>query len=185
VAEGCSEHVRATENSRAGQLGSKNTRATVTEGKTVSAYRLERVDMKPKDLRSFAQRILRAVEEADPSDLLTPREAGLDDTPMPAGMLALVSEVLGKLANGQLPSVMVLDDNDEMTTEQAAAVLGVSRPHLIQLLATQDVPHRRLGDSPGAHRRIPREEVLALKQRRERSGENMDELMRLSEELAD
>jgi len=55
--------------------------ATVIEGKTVSACRLERVDMKPKDLRSSAQRISHAVEKADPSDLTTPREAGLDDTP--------------------------------------------------------------------------------------------------------
>ena len=49
---------------------------------------------------------------------------------------------------------------DELTTEETAKLLGVSRPTLIRLLDTGALPHRRMQGTHG-HRRIRRKDALA------------------------
>ncbi len=51
----------------------------------------------------------------------------------------------------------------EVTTQQAADLLTISRPSLIKLLDAQALPYER---SRGGHRRIRFADVLAYKQRR-------------------
>jgi excisionase family DNA binding protein len=68
----------------------------------------------------------------------------------------------------------------EMTTIQAAAFLGVSRPFLVKLIARGELPCRLVGK----HRRIP---VSALRKYREKMFQQAknacDELTRTSQEL--
>lgn len=67
-----------------------------------------------------------------------------------------------------------------LTTQQAAELLGVSRPTLVKMLDDGKIPYER----PGGHRRLRLEDVLAYRARRrtERDGA-MTELVRQSEQL--
>jgi excisionase family DNA binding protein len=58
-------------------------------------------------------------------------------------------------------NVSLISENVELTTVQAAGVLNVSRPYLINLLKENAIPYRRVGK----HHRIRMEDVLAYKAR--------------------
>ena len=54
---------------------------------------------------------------------------------------------------------MIISEDTELTTVQAADILNVSRPFLINLLNEQKIPHQKVG----THRRIRMEDVMAYK----------------------
>jgi excisionase family DNA binding protein len=58
--------------------------------------------------------------------------------------------------------VRVVEDNDAMTTQEAADLLNVSRPHLVKLLETGQIPQL---PKAGRHRRVARAVVLKYKRR--------------------
>lgn len=74
--------------------------------------------------------------------------SGGDELTVPREAAELLVRVLTSLAQGQ--PVMVLPDHAELTTQQAADLLGVSRPHLIKLLGSEVIGYRMVG----SHRRI-------------------------------
>ena len=54
---------------------------------------------------------------------------------------------------------MLAGETHDLTTEEAARLIGVSRPTLIRLLDTGTIPYRRTNGDQG-HRRISRRAVL-------------------------
>ena len=85
--------------------------------------------------------------------------------------LALVTRELGT-GNG----VAVVPVHRELTTHEAAAVLCVSRPHLIRMLDEGRLPSRKVG----THRRIRFDDVMAYRAREEAQREAL--LARISQE---
>ena len=81
---------------------------------------------------------------------------GLTLTPQ---LTQLLSEILGQLGKGQ--SITVLSQEQELSTQEAADLLGVSRPYLIdQVLEQRKLPYRKVGK----HRRLRLSDVLAYQQ---------------------
>jgi len=85
-----------------------------------------------------------------------PRSVGLSN----GGEIALTPEQVERVA-------LVLSESPTWTPEQAAHVLGVSRPMVVRWIRDG-----RLADRPvGAHHRIPVDSVLALRKARTSAGE--------------
>ncbi|GAA4022223.1 helix-turn-helix domain-containing protein [Deinococcus rubellus] len=81
------------------------------------------------------------------------------DVTLTPELTQLLSEILGQLGKGQ--SITVLSQDQELSTQAAADVLGVSRPYLIeQLLEGRKLPYRKVGK----HRRIRLSDVLTYQQ---------------------
>ncbi len=64
--------------------------------------------------------------------------------------------------------------DDELSTQEAAKLLGVSRPTLIRMLDAKDIPYRT---TKGNHRRVPRRALVAyLENDLERRRKALDDL---------
>ena len=74
-------------------------------------------------------------------------------------LTALPRDILTMIGNGE--SITVLSHDEELSTQLAADLLGVSRPYLIEkVLDAQLLPHRKVG----RHRRIRLSDLLAYQQ---------------------
>lgn len=84
---------------------------------------------------------------------------GDDETAMevPFDVLRLLARMLAETASGN--AVAVSPVKAELTTQQAADLLNVSRPYLVKLLDERRIPFRRVGN----RRRILLADVMAFK----------------------
>jgi len=105
---------------------------------------------------------------------------GTQQVGLPNRALKLLIRLLGYMGQGH--AVMMVPQGYEMTTQQAADFLNVSRPFLIGLLDADEISYHKVG----THRRLQFEDVLAYRNKiRNDSEQALDELAELGQELGD
>lgn len=97
---------------------------------------------------------------------------------LPTSALRLLVDILAELAEGN--AVKVVPVHAELTTQEAADLLNVSRPHLVKLLEDGELPFHKTG----RHRRVRFADLMQFKVRRDQVSEQaMAELAEQAQEL--
>ncbi len=90
----------------------------------------------------------------------------------------LIIDLLGHVASGNM--VTLVPVGTMLTTQEAADMLNVSRPHLTKLLKAGEIQFEEVGK----HRRVPLEALSIYRDRkRQKREETLDELARLGQEF--
>ena len=90
---------------------------------------------------------------------------------VPRAAFELFVRILGEMANGN--AVTIVPVHAELTTQQAAELLNVSRPYMVTLLEDGKMPFRMVG----TRRRVRFEDLVRFKQQDEADREKVvDEL---------
>ena len=93
-----------------------------------------------------------------PAIQLVKKGRGSETFMLPASALHLLMAILSQMAHGN--AVTILPVHAEFTTQEAADLLNVSRPFLVNLLEKGKIPFRRVG----SRRRILAKDILRYKQ---------------------
>lgn len=96
----------------------------------------------------------RARVRMDDTDLVLPRHA-----------IELLRNILTEMAQGN--AVTIMPQHAELTTQEAANLLNVSRPHLVKLLEERAIPFSKVG----THRRIRLQDVMEYRTARNAESE--------------
>lgn len=117
---------------------------------------------------SFAKRLEPVSVQVNDHDVVTLN--------LPAKLFSVLQDILDLMSKGKAFSL--IPANAELTTQEAADLLNVSRPFIVKLLEKKVIPHKLVG----THRRILLEDVMAYaaKLKRDRE-EGLEDLARLGQ----
>ncbi|WP_282055399.1 helix-turn-helix domain-containing protein [Maribacter luteus] len=97
---------------------------------------------------------------------------------IPLKALKLLAKILK--ATGEGKPISLVPMATEMTTQSAAEFLGCSRPHLVKLLETGEIPFTKVGK----HRRVKFEDIVNYKNKmKARQEKILMDIMKTDEEL--
>lgn len=80
---------------------------------------------------------------------------------LPDAVYRLLKEIVRNMQLGR--AIALVPENQQLTTQRAANLLGVSRPYLIKLLDAGELPYHKAG----SHRRIYLKDLREYQQRRD------------------
>lgn len=113
----------------------------------------------------FGERLPTPEEVSSAADAMTAIETGrltdrtleIGSVKLSAPLVDLISELFSIIARGE--TVTLVPKSRRLTTQEAADLLNVSRPHLVKLIRQGVLKH----DMVGTHRRLSLLDVLAYK----------------------
>lgn len=130
--------------------------------KTVSSFLSDHL----KDQTEILIRVRKSRKEVTQRAVITPKVAQL--------IVQALEKVVPECA------VQPVSDSDELSTQQAAEILNVSRPFVVKLIKEKKLPARKVG----THRRIRRSDLMDYMLREERAREKvLRDLTKQAQEL--
>jgi excisionase family DNA binding protein len=117
------------------------------------------VRQSPDDESAELQKLYKLFLLEEAPALVGPNRESL---PLPESIHNILLQVLGYMMQGK--GVSVIPVMRDLTTQQAADLLGVSRPFLIDLLNQGEIPFHKTG----THRRICRKDAMDYLTRRDK-----------------
>lgn len=111
----------------------------------------------PPDEPEPLNRMVEAMRKADgPATLVGPDDVRWE---LPPEAYRVLRDVLEAMADGL--AITVVPQHTRLTTQEAADVLGISRPTLVKLLGDGEIPY----EQRGRHRRVLLTDVLDYQER--------------------
>ena len=96
---------------------------------------------------------------------------------LPAEVFEVLRDVVTAMAQGQ--AVTIAPVHQRLTTQEAASLLGISRPTFVKLLEEGEIPY----EQPGRHRRVLLSDVLAYRKRRSTQARDaLDRMVEIADE---
>ena len=80
---------------------------------------------------------------------------------LPPAVFGLLKDIVRNMNQGR--AIVLIPENQQLTTQRAADLMGVSRPHLIKLIDAGELPFHMAG----THRRIFLNDLVAYQKRRD------------------
>jgi len=123
---------------------------------------------------------LKKIEDVLNQEKRRPRLIGPDgeEIELPLSVFQVLRQIIYHMMRGRAISVVPI--NKELTTQEAADILNVSRPYFVKLLEEGTIPFNVVG----THRRVRFDTLMEYKTHSEAEQDRkLDELTRLSEEL--
>ena len=101
-----------------------------------------------------------------------------EEIELPQSLFHVLRQLVHHLLQGR--AVTVVPHNKELTTQEAADILNVSRPYLVKVLEQGAIPFIKIG----THRRIRFSDLMEYKKRRDNERQRgLAELTQLSQDL--
>jgi excisionase family DNA binding protein len=136
--------------------------------------------MDPKEIKRLMHLLHPGPRAAGSASHAMPKLVGSsgEEMPLPEPIYQLLLDIVPDLLRGE--TLVVLREDQPLTTQQAADILGMSRPYLKQLLDKEVIPYYRVG----THRRLRFADVMAYRERRDAERrKQMEDVVALSEEM--
>lgn len=122
------------------------------------------------------QKIARLLQDNPSASLLIGTEGEVIE--LPKAVVQVLKQVITHIGRSQ--SIFAVSDGPMLTTQEAADLLDVSRPHMIKLLKEAKIPYTEVG----SHRRIHVDDVLQYKQvMSEGPKRNLMEIIRVIQQI--
>ncbi|HEX8395555.1 MAG TPA: helix-turn-helix domain-containing protein [Longimicrobium sp.] len=131
------------------------------------------------DLAKRSASALRRITRPDGAvTLILSRDQGSEQVTIPEIAFQMLEQILGEFAQGHAVALAPVDR--QVTTQEGADILNVSRPHLVKLLEAGEIRFTRVG----THRRIRLADLLEYKARMDADADRAArELVELSQEM--
>jgi len=97
---------------------------------------------------------------------------------LPRSVFQVLRRIIFHMMHGK--AIFIVPEDKQLTTQEAADILGVSRPYLIKLLEEHKIPCFKVG----MHRRILFGDLMRYKKERDREREKaLEKIAEISQEL--
>ena len=142
-----------------------------TRGQTT---RFDPAEFAPQDVESVHHLMELFLNETRPPALVDENGQRLE---LPRPVYELLVKVATAMQEGKV--ITLVPETQELTTQAAANLLGVSRPHIVKLIEDGKLPSHKVG----AHRRIQMKDLLTFQRLRDKARhEALNELARRAQE---